>query len=488
MVSRSDAERIAKDIAGIERDKIILMTKFSPAPFTESILKNIDIRYDNHKNLWRYDKEEGIWKAKSEQFLRTLLRTKLLGEEQQKRNYVEEIISDIKDKTFDEEFKVDSNPYYIGFQNKVYNLKEDKFEDFNPNHYLTNKLPISIDEQITECPKIDKFFKECIGEEYKDILYDLIAYCLFKRYPYPKIFFIYGPANTGKSKFLQLLENFLGENNKCSVEPKDIINDMYATSRMEFKMANIVSDIDYSSLNDISQVKKITGEDSVKMRVMYKEPYDSRIFAKQIFSTNKLPIVKEKTKAWYRRVYTIEFSNIIGNDKMDRFLMEKLLEKNELQGLAFKALEKLKELNKHNFTFTYDIDELEMQNIYEELSNPILLFINQSCVLDKNDYVYQWEFKDRLKNWLKINHFPPISKSEINEYMNENYTNSNRSAFNGSKVYRVWSGIGWKSSHNQKNSQEFNHFNHFNGVSKKVYIYRKFFQNPVKSVKMVKSN
>ena len=45
--------------------------------------------------------------------------------------------------------------------------------------------------------------------------------------------------------------------------------------------------------------------------------------------------MKEKTRAWYRRVYTIEFSNIISEDKIDRFLMEKLTAETELQGLAY---------------------------------------------------------------------------------------------------------------------------------------------------------
>jgi len=483
MVTRTEAEKEALELAGFEKKDIILMTKFSPVPFAEEILKNIPIKFSKQQILWRYDKIEGIWKHNAEQYLRTLIRNNLLGDEQQKRNYIDEIISHIKDITYDENFEVDSDPYIIGFNNCIFDLRDGKMKDFSSDFKLTNKLGINIDENITECPAIDNFFIDCVGEEYKSILYDLFAYCLFRKYPYQKLFFIYGRANTGKSKFLQLLETFLGRDNFCSVEPQYIQKDIHATAQMQFKLANIVSDINYDAMDNINQVKKITGEDTIKIRNMYKEPYNTRLFAKQIFSTNKLPIVKEKTKAWYRRVYTIEFSNFVTPERIDRFLMKKLTTEKELIGLNWKCLQHLKELVKYDFVFNYDIDEREMQIVYEKLSNPILMFIDEGCDRDRNQFVYQYEFKERLKIWLQSNHFPPISNSEINEYMRENFTNSNRNSFNGDKIYRVWSGLGWKSSHNP---DEFNHINYFNQVGKKVYIYRRSFEDVVKSVNLVK--
>jgi len=483
MTTRHEAEKEAMELAGFEKKDIVLMTKFSPVPFSEEILKNMNFVYDKNSILWRYDSVEGIWKPNAEKYLRSVIRNKLLGDEQQKKNYVEEIVAHIRDTQLNESFELDNDPYLIGFKNGVFSLKTNCLEQFHPDQRITNKLDLEIDPQITECPAIDKFFEGCVGKEYKSVLYDLFSYCLFKRYPYAKLFFIYGPASTGKSKLLELLEKFLGSENYCSVEPQDIQKDPHATAQMQYKMANIVSDINYDALDNINQVKKITGEDTVKIRSMYKNPYNGKLFAKQIFSTNQLPNVKEKTRAWYRRVYTIECSNIIPKENQDRFLMEKLTTSSELKGLANKCLMNLKELKKHNFTFSYDIDENEMAKVYEQLSNPILMFIEQSCVKERSKFVFQWEFKERFKNWLQINHFPPVSNPQINEYMNESFTNSNRDSFNGDKKYRVWVGLDWKSSHNPS---LLNQFNHFNQVCKKVYMYRESFTDPCKLVKLVK--
>ena len=298
------------------------------------------------------------------------------------------------------------------------------------------------------------------------------------------MFFIYGPAGTGKSKYLNLLEEFLGNDNYCSVEPQAIQKDQYAAAQMWLKCANIVSDINYDALDNINQVKKITGGDTMKIREMYKNPFNAKIYAKQIYSTNKLPVVKEKTRAWYRRVYPIEFSKIVSKEKVDPFILQKMTTPEELCGFAFKCIEKLKEMNNNKFVFTWDIDESEVADMYEQLSNPILMFINDNCKEVKNDsdyWVYQFEFSDRLNNWLKEMHFPRMTKSQINEYMRENYNESNREYFSTEKRYRVWVGVNWG-----VDTEHLNHFNHFNQVNKKVYIYRKCFQNPVKSVKSVK--
>jgi len=215
---------------------------------------------------------------------------------------------------------------------------------------------------------------------------------------------------------------------------------------------------------------------------MYKDPYNAKIYSKQIFSTNKLPVVKEKTNAWYRRVYLIPFVNEVRI--RDPFLLEKMKSPQEIKGLAYKCLKALKKLYKNNFIFTYDIDEIKMSELYEELSNPILSFIRENCVIGKGEWCYKFEFDERLNQWSKIHHFTPFTKSQINQYMKEHYFESNRQSYNGNKTYRVWVGLRWK---NTDGTDNLNHFNHFNKVSKKVYIDRRCFENPCKSVKTVKN-
>lgn len=480
----------AAELFGV-KEKIVVMSKFNPVPFANKILENNKLIYDKNKIFWRYDSLEGVWKSGADQFIKTELRLNLFGDEQQKKSYVEEILQHLKDITYDENFEPDNNPYLIAFKNKIFDLNTNEFKDFSNEYFITNKIDIEINGE-TECPIIDSFFCDCVGEKYKDILYDLAAYCLFREMPYQKLFFIFGQACTGKSQYLDLLEKFLGSRNFCSVEPQDIQKDIHAGSQMWLKSANIVSDINYDALDNINQVKKITGGDTMKIRQMYKDPFNAKLFAKQIYSTNKLPNVKEKTRAWYRRVYPIKFNNIVKKECIDPFLLDKMTTKEELSGFAYRCIEKLKELKDNRFIFTWDINEIGVSEVYEQLSNPILLFIDENCQENKNDsshWVYQFEFKERLNNWLHINQFPKMTNSQINEYMKENYNISNRPSGDGMKTYRVFVGLKWgKSSYNLENDDSLNHFNHFNQFEKKVYIYRKSFQERSILVKSVKED
>jgi len=480
-MSEKEAQKKLKEETS--KDRVVLLSRFNPVIYAKQIEEESKLIYDKHKNFWRYDSEEGIWRSDAEQFIKTYLRNNLMGDEQQKKHYVEEVVSFLKDSTYDEKFEPETKVNLIAFKNKIYDLEKDKFLKFSPDYFITNKIDIKIDEKIKDCKVIDKFFVDCVGEEYKKTLYELASYTLFRGCPYQKLFFVCGKANTGKSKFLSLLERFVGKENHSMVEPQNIQLDKHAMSLMWLKLANIVSDINYDSLDNINLIKKLTGEDSVHIRKMYQEGFNETLYAKQIFSTNKLPAIKEKTNAWYRRVYIIPFENEVKKGKQDPFILEKMCEEKQMQGFAYQCIRYLRELYLNNFVFSIDIDTEKIGEVYEELSNPMLRFINENCVEGIEESVYNYDFRERLNNWLKSNHFPSMTSTQINQYMREKYSESNRPAPNNSgKIYRVWVGLRW-----QKESEiSFNQSYHFNDLIKRVYIYRKSFENPSKMVKMVK--
>lgn len=475
MVTRLEAEKEAGELFNI-KEKIVVMSKFSPVPFASKMMDNETFIYDKNKTLWRYDKKEGIWRTGAEQFVRTNLRNELFGDEQQKKNYVDEIVSYIKDSTYDDKFEPDNNPFLIALQNKVYDIKNDVFLDYKPEFYITSKIPHDINKDVQECPAIDKFFEDSIGKEHKATLYDLAGYMMFRGYPYQKLFFIVGQGKTGKSQYLKLLEHLIGNENFCSVEPKNIQKDKHSMAQMWLKLANIVSDIDYNALDNINLIKKLTGGDTVEIRKMYKDPFSATLYAKQIFSTNKLPVVKEKTSAWYRRVYLIDFSNVVSKDNEDKFILQKMIDKKEMQGFVFQCLKKLRQMHLDNFNFTFDIDVDKMSEMYEELSNPILSFMKQNCSSNTLHYCVKWEFFDRFSIWLKNNNLPPESKSEVEQFLKERYSLVRRMNEETNQYNRCWTGFGWLTSSDK--SSNYTNYTNYTTQIKKVYIYRESFSDP----------
>ena len=452
METDAEAEKIIKTEEVLEKreaKKIVLMSKFSPVPYAESLQKEYTFLYDKYKRFWRYDPKNGIWREDAEDFIKSNLRNELLGEEQQRNQYTTEVVSYIRDISWTDENTTELDINFIPFQNCIYDIEKDEFVDFSPKYFVTNKIPVKIDSNITDCDVIDGFFEDCVGKELKSILYDLCAYCLFRYQPYQKMFFLFGAGANGKSTFLELLREFVGVDNVSSVSPHELINNRFSIGGMWNKYANVSSDISYDVLRNVNKLKEITGGDTVYVERKYQDPFPAKVYAKQIFSTNQLPIVNDKTLAWYRRIYLIQFPRIIEEKMLDPMLLQKLTTENQLNGLAWQCIKRLREMKKRNYRFEKDIDIEKMKEMYEDLSNPLHKFLRENVDDGYDDHLWKFEFKDRFQDWLKQHKFRTWSESEIGVEMKRMRHEDSKKTFNEfgkeKKRYWAWLGIKWKS-------------------------------------------
>lgn len=453
-MERKQAEKELLKLSGMPEERIILMSKFSPVPYAEKITAKFKFKYDKYNRFWRYDSDNGIWKEDAESFIKNLLRRELFGEEQQKVTYANEIVSYIRDFFYDPNFEGKLADNLIPFKNCLYDVDKEDFIEFSDEYFVTNKIPCIIDSKFTDCDVVDAFFSDCVGETFRDILYDLTAYCMYRSYPYQKLFFLVGGGNNGKSSYLELLRAFLGAENVSSKSPHEICGgSRFALGELWNKYANVSSDISYEVLNEINKIKEITGGDTISIERKFKDSFPDRLYAKQIFSTNQLPIVNDRTKAWYRRIYLIEFPNEVAVP--DREILKKLTTQTQLSGLAWICVKRLKEMKKKGFVFEHDIDVQKIGDMYEKLSNPLIKFVSENCVEEEwnpEAFIWKYEFKDKFLSWLKLNKFRQWSDIEVGVEMKKKYHDSQKTVpFSGNppKIYRCWDGIKWTSQVSQ---------------------------------------
>lgn len=426
---------------------IVLMSKFTPVPYARKLMEQTTFILDKYNRFWRYDINNGIYKEDACEFINFRLREGLLGDEQQKNNYVNEVIGYIKGKCYEPEFEGKLSENIIPFKNCLYDLNTGEFIQFSPKHFVTNKIPVEIDSQYTECPIIDGFFTDIVTTEMKETLYELMAYCMYRGYPYQKLFFLFGAGKNGKTTYLELLREFLGIDNVASVSPHEICspNKPFAMGLMWNKYANISSDISYEVLKQVNKIKEVTGGDTVTVERKYKEGFPTKIYAKQIYSTNQIPMILDKTDAWYRRIYLIEFPNRIMNP--DREILKKMLNHKEMSGLAWACVKKLKAMRDRGFVFRYDIDEQKIAQMYEDLSNPLSKFVRENCVDDTKGYIFKYEFKERFEQWCKDNKLRVWNETEIGIEMKKNYDDGKKTVpLHADKRYWAWEGIKWESN------------------------------------------
>jgi len=392
---------------------------FNPRPYSEEVLANHSLNYDEYRRFWIYDGDAGIWKGKAELRLKSILRKKILGTEHYKRYCVGEVVEHLKGLTFVDEQLEEPPAHLIPFENKIYDLESGKFLHYSPDYFFINKLAVRIDQNTTECPTIDKIFREMVRPQDVATLYEIAAYALYRGYPYQVLFILYGNGGNGKTAYVNILNRFLGTENMSFVGVADLQNNRFASSQLHGKLVNVSGEMDYTILKNTSRLKQCCGEDLIYCERKYKEPYPFRNYAKMIFLTNQVPQTGDKTDAFYRRVSLLEFPNeFIVGDNADPMVVHKIPEQ-EFEGLAWQCVQKLRGLSERDFVFTNHQKVEDVAEQYETLSDPLGQFLDEKTESNVDGYISVGEFAKEFNAYLRRSRLRVWTKKTIGTAMRE---------------------------------------------------------------------
>ena len=387
-----------------KKRRIVVLNKFSPRPFAKELNEQYHFFTDKNENLYVFNPKTGLWMPQADTFVKAILRQKLVGEEQAKTYYLKEIIEDLKGLTFkfDKPELPEPALELIPFNNLVFNLKTDDVLKFRPEFYFTTKLAVDYNPSA-KCPRIDKIFSEIVKDPTD--LYELVGYCFFRCYTYQKVFFLYGSGGNGKSLFLNILKNILGNGNVISTSLTSLQQDRFSSAELHKKMAAIAEESPYNVLKNTELIKKLTGGDLIKGEQKWRHPFYFVNYAKLIFSANELPRTDDKTVAFYRRLFLIEFPNVISGTELENKALIHTLRKEEFEGLAFKCLEYLKLFIKRGYYFSNDKPTEELRQQYETLTNPLKIFLKEFTEEDSDGFIPKQIFKEAFSLWCKTKGF-----------------------------------------------------------------------------------
>lgn len=292
-----------------------------------------------------------------------------------KKHYIDEIIHYIRTRSYIS-YRQDipeMPPTYIPFVNGYYNLETGEFRPHSPSAFFRCYVATPYDAQAPEPRNAMKFIEE-IGGEYERLLWEILAYCLYRGYPFQKFFFLFGEGANGKSTFLNLLTAVLGHENVSSRSLTELARYQFALTILKNKLANIAADLPYEIMKNAAIVKALTGDDVITAEGKYRrEPIIFRNYAKMIFSANRPPLVLDDSYAFWRRVVFIPFRNMFPENP--RFFLTISTEE-EKRGIIKKAVEILRELLV-NGKFSYAPSVEEARDMYLRSSSPIRAFCDE---------------------------------------------------------------------------------------------------------------
>ena len=306
-----------------------------------------------------------------------------------------------------------TNPNVIAFTNGLYNIKDGSFRDFTPDVVITNKIPwpynpAAYSELLDHT--LDRL--ACNDPEVRALLEEMVGYCLYRRNELGKAFILIGDKSNGKSTFLHVVKNMLGDSNIASLDLKEL-GDRFKTAELFGKLANIGDDIGDEFIANASVFKKLVTGDRVNVERKGQDPFEFNNYAKFLFSANNIPRMKDKTGAVQRRLVIVPFdAKFIPNDPDFRpFIKDELCEQDSMEYLIVLGLKALKSvLGKAQFTTSKRVQG--QLDEYEQNNNPIIGFIQEvgldGIVNEATNTVYR-----RYKEYCIANNFQALSAIEF---------------------------------------------------------------------------
>ena len=435
------------DLKKVERDNIekVIRSYINKEDLTNKILKVKPIFYDKSKMWWMWRDTEFKWELVDETDVLNLVNELSFANTINSKEKTE-IIEALKQGGRLNKPK-DIKPTWIQFKNLIVNIETGKEFKATPEYFVTNPIPWNLNkERFIETPNMDKIFEEWVGKDYVKTLYEILAYCLIPDYPIHRLFCFIGEGLNGKSKFLKLLTNFIGEDNVTSTELDTLLTSRFEITRLHKKLVCQMGETNFSEINKTSIIKKLTGQDIIGFEYKNKNPFDSFNYAKIMIATNNLPTTTDKTVGFYRRWCIIDFPNKFSEEKD----ILKDIPKEEYEILAVKSLMVLKELMENRkFHNEGTIEERERK--YEEKSDPLEKFMKEFTNDENPDgNITKWEFEKVLNEWLKENRFRAMSDRTIAKRMKEKNVEDGRVYVDfwedeqfKKKQIRAWLGIKW---------------------------------------------
>lgn len=227
------------------------------------------------------------------------------------RRVYELIISAVEFQVTDDEMNL-YPPEWICFRNGFYDPIGRRMVPHDPKYRATNQIPHDFDPgKDASGRELEKWFSFIFEEkDDREMFLRFAGYCMTRDTRQQKFMILCGEGGTGKSTLIRLLEDVVGSRNISSVSLSEL-GQRFASYDLLGKLVNSCADLEISALEDTSTLKKLLGEDNIKGEAKGKQPVFFKSYAKLLFSTNELPVVKtERTNGFYRRLLILNMNKI----------------------------------------------------------------------------------------------------------------------------------------------------------------------------------
>ncbi|MFM4993924.1 phage/plasmid primase, P4 family [Aeromonas veronii] len=228
--------------------------------------------------------------------------------------------------------ELNANPMLLGTANGVIDLKSGRLLAPRRAFMITHHSPVAYDPAAV-CPRWEQFISEitCGDAEYAAFLQRCVGYWITGRTDEQLLFFLHGGGCNGKSTFMSVIQQLLGEFSRQISSNVLLFNrngntgpNPSLTKLVDARLV-VANELPEGSRMDENLVKAMTGDDVIVARAPYaKKEMEFRPTFSLVMVGNHKPEIRDTSNGMWRRMLMLPFNASFTKAQLDPMLMEKL--------------------------------------------------------------------------------------------------------------------------------------------------------------------
>ena len=228
---------------------------------------------------------------------------------------------------------INCNEKYICFENGLLDIDTLELIPHTPDIIYTIMIPCKWNPNANKAPIFEDFILSLSGrnKEIVSLLMEFMGLTIsnIPGYRTKQALFLYGPGDTGKSKFLALLGKLIGSDNFASIDLKEL-EERFGTACISGKRLAGCPDMSAMKIGELKMFKKLTGGDEISIEYKGKDRFSDTYRGVLMFCSNELPkFGGDRGAHVYDRMLLVKCDNVIPADKRDGKLLDKLYSERE---------------------------------------------------------------------------------------------------------------------------------------------------------------
>ena len=227
---------------------------------------------------------------------------------------------------------LNADPMLLGVLNGVVELKTGAFRLAHRDDLITKIAQVEF-VQNAKCPTWEAMLVRCTGGSRNLIGYlqRVAGYCLTGKTEEQKFFFLHGSGANGKTTFVNVLREVIGEYARQS-QPEVIMVQRYAAQtgpapelvRLAGARLVCMGETEDGQQLAESRIKQMTGGDAITARALHCAPFEFIPSFKLLLSGNHRPVIRGDDDGIWRRIELVPFTVTIPPEQRDKHLPDRL--------------------------------------------------------------------------------------------------------------------------------------------------------------------